>query len=83
MKSKPKKKQNTKKAPSPQPVGITPAREYADMIAEVGGQLIAADMLGLHPMTVARRCDGRSPLTREMFRALANVATQPKIALPV
>lgn len=61
----------------------SPNVEYAALVHEAGGVLQVADALRLDPKTVNRRSVGSTPLTREMFYALANVGGKTDYVCPL
>lgn len=82
-KKKPVEKPQLMEEPKVQPVVRPPtdAQRYTDRLAKLGSVLIMADCLGVAPITLARRCNDTSPITREMWLALAGVEAeraQPK-----
>ena len=62
---------------------IRPNSTYREMVDEKGGALQVADALKLDPKTVLRRCAGSTPITREMFFALAQVLGKTEYTAPV
>lgn len=61
---------------------VTDESRYSELVEKIGGHLIAASHLGVHPETIIRRCNGSTPLSREAFLALERISSQTPGLVP-